>query len=832
MKKVFLILVLFIFLFIKIISASNVGLIENSTWEQNLTPVRFSATALGDINNDGRLDLVLMGCLPGAGGDDCDNGVISKIYINNGSTLTENLTWEQNLTNLGYGSLSLGDINNDGRLDLTITGCTTGTNWGCNGNIISKIYINNGTSFVENSTWQNNLTAVYDSSMQFGDINNDGKNDLIINGAKQTLPFYTTKVYVNNGTSFVESSKWEQDLAGVYGGQVSLGDINNDGLLDLALTGDAGSSDKTSKIYINNGTSFVESLQWGNNLTLLSESTVLLGDHNNDGKLDLILTGNAAGDFIYVYNNNGTTLIENQTRDLPGDLIGVYFASLAFGDYNNDGYLDLAEIGNEHGYARIYENNQSNYNYFVQDSIAFANISNQLNQGAITWSDINNDGKLDLIIAGEDFALGTSIAKVYINNNTISNTLPTPPNTLISSYSNVNNTLTLGWNNGSDAETNVSAGLYYNLMIGNSTTNNTIVSGVYGGSSGGSRSGGASNGYFGNMMQRKNITLNLALPAGTYYWYVQTIDTGLAKSDWSARQTITVNADSSPPNISSISSSVTSSSATITWTTDEMGNSTVYYGTTNSTTSKSSDVSLTQSHSITLNSLSASTLYYYNVSSCDYSGNCNTSQQKNFTTSDATQSQTPPGGGGGSGGTTTSFWTKTEVVNEANLSNGIEKEMGTKQRVQFNVSGEEHYIGVINVNATLGRATINISSNPIQITLGIGEEAKINVSNSNFYDIYVKLISILNNKVNLTIQAIHEEIPGSNATIGTNGTIVNNGNEKENQNANKLVVILTIVVGTIILIFAGILIHLLIKRKKHMKKYIKMLNKRDKEKKK
>ncbi|MBA3064778.1 PGF-pre-PGF domain-containing protein, partial [Candidatus Woesearchaeota archaeon] len=104
--------------------------------------------------------------------------------------------------------------------------------------------------------------------------------------------------------------------------------------------------------------------------------------------------------------------------------------------------------------------------------------------------------------------------------------------------------------------------------------------------------------------------------------------------------------DITKPIITNITyGSVTSSGATITWTTDELANSTVYYGTTTATISTSGSASLTNSSSITLSSLSSSTLYYYNVSSCDAAGNCNTSSQYNFTTSAADSGSS--GGGGG-----------------------------------------------------------------------------------------------------------------------------------------------------------------------------------------
>jgi PGF-pre-PGF domain-containing protein len=147
------------------------------------------------------------------------------------------------------------------------------------------------------------------------------------------------------------------------------------------------------------------------------------------------------------------------------------------------------------------------------------------------WVDIDNDGDLDLISAGKHDDTSTIFFKVYTNNITIINSIPFPP------IANFNPTfnfstgkLILEWSNGSDIKT-PTLGLYYNLRVGTCSGCHDVVSGVYGGSS------NPTTGYFGNMMQRKRIILNRPdLENKTIYWVVQTIDTGLAKSNWSTEQ--------------------------------------------------------------------------------------------------------------------------------------------------------------------------------------------------------------------------------------------------------------------------------------------------------
>gem|GEM_PF-5512926 len=100
---------------------------------------------------------------------------------------------------------------------------------------------------------------------------------------------------------------------------------------------------------------------------------------------------------------------------------------------------------------------------------------------------------------------------------------------------------------------------------------------------------------------------------------------------------VTFVVDTIAPAISNVSSAnETNQSAVIIWQTDEDANSTVAYGVDLSLGSFGSNASFVKNHSISLSGLANNTLYYFNVTSCDGVGNCNSSGAYNFTTKDTT----------------------------------------------------------------------------------------------------------------------------------------------------------------------------------------------------
>jgi len=237
-------------------------------------------------------------------------------------------------------------------------------------------------------------------SFAWGDFDNDGDLDLVLTGDTSNGPI--TQLWRNlGGGSFTNIPT---GLPGVFDGAVAWGDYDNDGRLDLVLTGTS-SNGLITQLWRNlGGGSFTNS---GVALPGLTDSAVAWGDYNNDGRLDLVLAGiRSPGPITQIWRNEGDGTFANIGAGLPG----VYFGSVAWGDFDNDGRLDLALAGNGGTasglIAQIWRNAGGD---------TFTNINAGLpgvQQGAVAWGDYDNDGRLDLALMGESNG-STSIAQVW-----------------------------------------------------------------------------------------------------------------------------------------------------------------------------------------------------------------------------------------------------------------------------------------------------------------------------------------------------------------------------------------------------------------------------------
>jgi hypothetical protein len=217
-----------------------------------------------------------------------------------------------------------------------------------------------------------------------------------------------------------------------------------------------------------------------------------------------------------------------------------------------------------------------------------------------------------------------------------------------------------------------------------------------------------------------------------------------------------VTLDDTPPVISALTEGTpTSSGITITWTTDELANRSVNYGTTTAVGTLSGSAAYATSQSTTLSDLTASTVYYYNVTSCDEAGNCNTSltgapAQGTFTTAAA-------GGGGGGGGGAAPGLPYAQTPMRVQLS--------TSSRLAFQGPDKKlHYVSIQSINAD-GTVTFKFTSDPVEITLKDGESGTVDVTKDGVVDVLIKLVTHSQYSANILLSK-PQETPTSITEIG------------------------------------------------------------------
>ena len=373
--------------------------------------------ALGDFDGDGHLDLLAAG----QGSD--------RIFLNNGTTIPFNSSTKATLLTGSSArtiSVAVEDFDLDGDLDLLLAKDASGSD--------NHLYFNNGSATPFSGVAPVNLDSLFKraSSLEVGDIDNDGDADIVV-GYLNTPDRY----YLNRGDGTFAAGISLQGLPAAETRAVRLGDMDGDGRLDLVVAttvqpvmylGEARWDLATGTVegtylFLNNGTSTpfggVTPKRISDDENILPSADALaLGDVNGDGNLDVVI-GNLGFDRVYL--NNGAAPGMNPFAGVSGANVSDdqrNTHSVVLVDIDRDGDLDYV-AGNRartHGLAadnvatdRLYLNNGSGTFSAGLDISADTTIDTF----SLVADDINGDGTVD-IVAG----WSGSISRFYLNRGT------------------------------------------------------------------------------------------------------------------------------------------------------------------------------------------------------------------------------------------------------------------------------------------------------------------------------------------------------------------------------------------------------------------------------
>lgn len=320
--------------------------------------------------------------------------------LKNNSSNTSNLLYSLcQIQSIGLGqnsswNLAWIDYDNDGHEDLFVPTK--------DGNAPNELYRNNGkgsfTRIVNHPLVNEQANTV---ASVWGDINNDGRKDVFLVNATQ----HKSKIFVNNGNgSFSELKNSGIDVHPQYFHGAAFADFDNDGFLDLIVTNFF--ETRFHQLYRNNGDNTFTRIA-DTAISMESERAMapILADFDNDGLVDVFIpNGNDKPNSLFrnLGNFQFEKIIDKAISADAKNSVGA-----AWGDFDNDGLIDLVVVNASQQNNDLYRNLGGGVFQKMEDTI----ISRDRGDShGVAWLDANNDGYLDLYITNN-----TGPSFFYIN---------------------------------------------------------------------------------------------------------------------------------------------------------------------------------------------------------------------------------------------------------------------------------------------------------------------------------------------------------------------------------------------------------------------------------
>jgi len=289
---------------------------------------------------------------------------------------------------------AVGDFNGDGKPDLAVANAGNPAT-GDDGNV--SILLGNGDGTFRPAA-HNFAAGKNPFSIAVGDFNGDGRVDLAVanNGINIDGGWLagTVSILLGNGDGTFQT---HVDFAtGTGPDSVAVGDFNADGMLDLVV---AAHPANVVSVMLGKGDGTFQTRVDYPTATGGGDSAVVVADFNQDGKADLAIAGGFSGGIVGILEGNGDGTFQPAVEYDPAGLFG---RSIAVGDFNGDGRLDLvityANFGNptSSGVSVLLGNGDGT---FSQGS-TLPTQATGCHAGSPFSADFDGDGKFDIAVIG------------------------------------------------------------------------------------------------------------------------------------------------------------------------------------------------------------------------------------------------------------------------------------------------------------------------------------------------------------------------------------------------------------------------------------------------
>jgi len=353
------------------------------------------ATAIADLNGDGKPDVIVSNQ---CASNTCANGSVSVLLGNGDGTVQTGTAYPVG-GQYPWGAV-VNDVNGDGIPDLIVANeCAIASS--CQNGSVSVLLGNGDGTFQPANTFASSGT--YSLSVAVGDFNGDGKPDLVL---ANECPAYNScgtggsvSILLGNGDGTFQAAQ-SIATAGLYSLSVAVGDFNGDGKLDLAVADycvDNTCQHGALAILLGNGDGTFQPAVVYPSAGRYSLS-LAIGDFNGDGKLDVAtgdqcLTNSCSNSNVSIFLGNGDGTFQTAVGYPIG--YGLFgFQSLVVSDFNGDGSQDLAASSYYNGVTLLLGNGDGT---FQAATSYFVGVSGY----GLAAGDLNLDGKPDLAVASD-----------------------------------------------------------------------------------------------------------------------------------------------------------------------------------------------------------------------------------------------------------------------------------------------------------------------------------------------------------------------------------------------------------------------------------------------